>query len=126
MYTVIKRDGKLVDFNIEKIKEAIVKAFDACDKQYHPDVIDFLVLKVTSDFAGKINDGKISVEAIQDSVESVLIKAGYDDVAKAYILYRKLHEKMRNIGSTVLDYKELMENYLKINDWRVKENSTVT
>ena len=126
MYTVVKRDGKQVDFDIAKIKDAITKAFDACGRQYHPDIIDFLVLKVTSEFEPKIEDNKISVEAIQDSVESVLIKAGYDDVSKAYILYRKLHEKMRNIGTTMLDYKELMDNYLKINDWRVKENSTVT
>ena len=126
MYTVVKRDGKQVDFDISKIKDAIIKAFDACGRQYHPDIIDFLVLKVTSEFEPKIEDNKITVEAIQDSVESVLIKAGYDDVSKAYILYRKLHEKMRNIGTTMLDYKELMDNYLKINDWRVKENSTVT
>lgn len=126
MYTVIKRDGSDVQFNIEKIKNAIVKAFDACGKQYHPDVIDFLVLKVTSEFEPKIKNGKITVEAVQDSVESVLIKAGYDDVAKAYILYRKQHEKIRNISTTMLDYKEIVDNYLKINDWRVKENSTVT
>ena len=126
MYTVIKRDGSEVKFDLEKIKNAITKAFDACSKQYHPDVIDFLVLKVTSEFEPKIKDEKISVEAIHDCVESVLIKAGYDDVAKAYILYRKQHEKIRNISNTVLDYKEIVDNYLKINDWRVKENSTVT
>ncbi len=126
MYTVIKRDGSEVKFDLEKIKNAITKAFDACSKQYHPDVIDFLVLKVTSEFEPKIKDEKISVEAIQDCVESVLIKAGYDDVAKAYILYRKQHEKIRNISNTMLDYKEIVDNYLKINDWRVKENSTVT
>ena len=126
MYTVIKRDGSEVKFDLEKIKNAITKAFDACSKQYHADVIDFLVLKVTSEFEPKIKDEKISVEAIQDCVESVLIKAGYDDVAKAYILYRKQHEKIRNISNTMLDYKEIVDNYLKINDWRVKENSTVT
>ena len=126
MYTVIKRDGSEVKFDLEKIKNAITKAFDACSKQYHPDVIDFLVLKVTSEFEPKIKDEKISVEAIQDCVESVLIKAGYDDVAKAYILYRKQHEKIRNISNTMLDYKEKVDNYLKIDDWRVKENSTVT
>ena len=126
MYTVIKRDGSEVKFDLEKIKNAITKAFDACSKQYHPDVIDFLVLKVTSEFEPKITDEKISVEAIPDCVEAVLIKAGYDDVAKAYILYRKQHEKIRNISNTMLDYKEIVDNYLKINDWRVKENSTVT
>ncbi len=126
MYQVLKRDGKVVNFNLSKISNAIMQAFDACDKQYNSDIIDFLALKVTSDFESKIEDGSISVENIQDSVESVLIKAGYDDVAKAYILYRKQREKIRNLGSTIVDYKEIIDNYLKINDWRVKENSTVT
>ncbi len=126
MYVVLKRDGRVADFNITKIKDAITMAFDACEKQYHPDTVDFLALKVTADFEPKIEDGKISVEDIQDSVESVLIKAGYDEVAKAYILYRKQHEKMRNINATMLDYKAIVDNYLKVNDWRVKENSTVT
>ena len=126
MYTVVKRDGKVVDFNLDKIKNAIVSAFEACETQYHPDTIDFLVLKVTSDFESKIKDGRITVENIQDSVETVLIKAGYDDVAKAYILYRKQREKLRNISKTTLDYKSIVDNYLQINDWRVKENSTVT
>ncbi len=126
MYVVLKRDGRVADFNITKIKDAITMAFDACEKQYHPDTVDFLALKVTADFEPKIEDGKVSVENIQDSVESVLIKAGYDEVAKAYILYRKQHEKMRNINATMLDYKSIVDNYLKVADWRVKENSTVT
>ena len=126
MYQVIKRDGKVAEFNISKISAAIEKAFNAQDKQYHPTVIDLLALKVTADFESKIKDGKIAVEDIQDSVESVLIQAGYADVAKAYILYRKQREKIRNMKSTILDYKELVDNYVKVNDWRVKENSTVT
>ena len=126
MYQVIKRDGKIVDFDISKISHAIVLAFDACDKQYNQDVIDFLALKVTADFEPKIKDGRIAVEDIQDSVESVLIKGGYDTVAKAYILYRKQREKVRNLNQTAVNYKEVVDNYLKINDWRVKENSTVT
>ncbi len=125
MYQVIKREGKTVAFHLEKIKDAIIKAFDACEKQYHEDAIDFLTLKVTADFEPKIRDGKIAVEDIQDSVESVLIKGGYDDVAKAYILYRKQREKIRNLSHTVLDYKQVVDSYLKIHDWRVKENSTV-
>ncbi len=126
MYRVTKRDGALAEFNLSKISAAMTKAFDACKRQYTPDIIDFLALKVTADFEPKIKDEMISVESIQDSVESVLIKAGYDDVAKAYILYRKQREKIRNLSSTVLDYKDVVDNYLKINDWRVKENSTVT
>ncbi len=126
MYNVVKRDGKLVNFDIQKISEAIKQAFDACQKAYNQDVIDFLALKVTADFTDKIEDGKITVENIQDSVESVLIKAGYDDVAKAYIIYRRQREKVRNINATMVDYKAIIDNYLNINDWRVKENSTVT
>lgn len=126
MYRVLKRDGKIVDFNLSKISVAITKAFDAMDINYNADIIDLLALKVTADYQEKIKDSTISVEQIQDSVENVLIRAGYADVAKAYILYRKQREKIRNLGSTVLDYKELVNNYLHINDWRVKENSTVT
>lgn len=126
MYKVIKRDGKVAEFDIQKIVNAITKAFHALEKQYNSSVIDFLALKVTADFEPKIRDGRISVEEIQDSVESVLSRAGYSDVAKAYILYRKKRENLRNVESTVLDYKKVVDNYLNVNDWRVKENSTVT
>ena len=126
MYQVIKRDGSVTDFDISKISAAIAKAFEAQNKETHPSVIDLIALHVTADFDGKIKDGKISVEAIQDSVEKVLSESGYADVAKAYILYRKQREKVRNINSALLNYKEIVDNYLKINDWRVKENATVT
>ena len=126
MYQVVKRNDKTADFNLSKISTAIKKAFDAQDKQYNDDLIDFLALKVTADFEPKIKDGTIAVEDIQDSVESVLIRAGYDEVAKAYILYRRQREKLRNMKSTILDYKELVDSYVKVQDWRVKENSTVT
>ena len=126
MYQVVKRDGKIAEFNIEKISAAITKAFDAQGRQYHPSVMDMLALRVTADFEPKIKDGLIAVEDIQDSAERVLSEAGYADVAKAYILYRKQREKVRNVGSALLNYKDLVDNYLQINDWRVKENSTVT
>ena len=126
MYRVVKRDGEIAEFSIGKISAAITKAFEALNKQYHPSVIELLSLHVTSDFESKIKDGNITVEDIQDSVEKVLSESGYADVAKAYIMYRKQREKVRNINSTVLDYKDLVDNYLQINDWRVKENSTVT
>ena len=125
MYTVVKRDGKVTDFDIAKISKAITKAFEAQNKAYNEDIIDLLSLKVTADYAEKITDGQVSVEDIQDSVESVLIKAGYDDIAKAYILYRKQREKIRNMKSTILDYKDVVDSYVKDLDWRVKENSTV-
>ena len=126
MYKVRKREGKIVGFDILKIKEAIKKAFDSVERTYDDNVIDFLALKVTSEFEPKLKDNIISVEDIQDCVEEVLSKAGYSDVAKSYILYRKLHEKMRNMKSTVLDYKDVVNSYINVTDWRVKENSTVT
>ena len=126
MYQVVKRDGTIADFTISKISTAITMAFEATHKQYTPEIIDLLALRVTADYADKVKDGQITVEDIQDSVETVLINAGYADVAKAYILYRKQHEKVRNLTSTMLDYKTLVNDYVNINDWRVKENSTVT
>ncbi|MEG1350985.1 MAG: ribonucleoside triphosphate reductase [Bacilli bacterium] len=126
MYKVRKRDGKIVSFDLPKISEAITKAFEAEDKIFDENVIDFLALKVTAEFEGKIVDNIINVEDIQDAVESVLIKAGYAEVAKAYILYRRLHDKMRNMKSTILDYKDVVNSYVNVTDWRVKENSTVT
>ena len=126
MYQVQKRDGKIAEFDIAKITAAIAKAFDALGKQYHPSTIDLLGLNVTAHFEPKVKDGVISVEDIQDSVEEVLSNAGYADVAKAYILYRKQRENVRNAKATLLDYKSLVDSYLKVEDWRVKENSTVT
>ena len=126
MYQVQKRDGKIVEFNIEKIDAAITKAFEATGTNYTPGVIHFLSVMVTAEFQSKIHDDLIAVEDVQDSVEAVLSRSGYEGVAKAYILYRKQREKVRNVNSALLNYKDLVDNYLKINDWRVKENSTVT
>ena len=126
MYQVTKRDGQVVLFDLSKISAAIGKAFDALEKEYNQDIIDLLALRVTADFADKVKDGLVSVEEIQDSVEAVLFQAGYGDVAKRYILYRKQREKIRNMKSTILDYKQLVDSYVKLSDWRVKENSTVT
>ena len=126
MFSVIKRDGERTDFILSRISDAIMKAFDACEMQYNNDIIDMLALRVTADFQPKIKNGEVQVEEIQDSVEKVLETAGYTEVAKAYILYRKQREKMRTMKSTVLDYKEVVNSYVKVEDWRVKENSTVT
>ena len=126
MYSVMKRTGKLIEFDLGKITQAITLAFEAEQREYNPNIIDFLALKVTADFEPKIKDHCIAVEDIQDSVENVLVQAGYSDVAKAYILYRRQHEKLRDINTTILDYKEIVDNYVNVSDWRVKENSTVT
>ena len=126
MYEVQKRDGQVAEFDIAKISSAIAKAFEALEKQYHPSTIDLLALNVTAHFEPKIKNGVIAVEDIQDSVEEVLSTAGYADVAKSYILYRRQREKVRNANATLLDYKDLVDQYVKVEDWRVKENSTVT
>ncbi len=126
MYKVIKRDNSVAKFDLTKIENAIEKAFAACSRQYNQDIIEVLALRVTSDFEPKIKDNLIGVEEIQDSVEKILSESGYSDVSKAYILYRTQHEKLRNIATTTLDYKKLVDNYLQSLDWRVKENSTVT
>ena len=126
MYKVMKRDGQVVDFNISKISNAIQKAFNSVNRQYNMDIIELLALKVTANYENKIKNGMVTVEDIQDSAEAVLINADYADVAKSYILYRKQREKIRNMKSTILDYKDVVNSYVKVTDWRVKENSTVT
>ncbi len=126
MFSVVKRDGKDADFNLTKINDAIMKAFNATDVQYNNDIIDLLALRVTSDFQKKMNENRVHVEDVQDSVERVLEQAGYTEAAKAYILYRKQREKLRTMKSTILDYKDVVNSYVKVEDWRVKENSTVT
>ncbi len=126
MLNVKKRDGNIVPFNLNKIKVAIEKAFAAVGKNYSDDILDMLALRVTAAFNDKVKDGVVTVEDVQDSVEVVLIQSSYVEVAKAYILYRKQHQKLRDISATTLDYKNTVDNYLKVNDWRVKENSTVS
>lgn len=126
MINVLKRDGEVSEFKLDKIENAITKAFQATGNEYTKDIINLLSLRVTSDFQKKIVNKSIYVEDIQDSVEKVLENTGYTEVAKAYILYRKNREKIRNMKSTILDYKEIVDSYVKEEDWRVKENSTVT
>lgn len=126
MFQVIKRDGGRTDFSLTKINDVIMKAFTATQMSYNNDIVDLLALRVTADFQDKVKEDAIHVEDIQDSVERVLGQAGYEEAAKAYILYRKQREKMRTMKSTILDYKDVVNSYVKVEDWRVKENSTVT
>ena len=126
MITVIKRDGKLAEFDLKRISEAMKKAFIATGTAWNDDVLELLALRVTAEFQENVFDNKIQVEDIQNSVESVLQQAGYTRVAKAYILYRKQREKIRNVEDTFIDYKKLVDSYVHEEDWRVKENSTVS
>ncbi|MGP1414111.1 MAG: ribonucleoside triphosphate reductase [Bacillales bacterium] len=126
MLQVKKRDGKIVEFELEKIKKAIEKAFIAENTPYNNEILDLITIKATSHFKDKVKNNLISVEDIQDLVEITLIETGYVNIAKAYMQYRKNHQVLRDVKSTSLDYKKIVDNYLKVNDWRVKENSTVT
>lgn len=126
MITVVKRDGADAPFQLHKIQDAMAKAFQSTATPVNDDVLELLALRATAKVSAPGASERIGVETIQDSVEEVLAEAGYAEVAKAYILYRKQHEKMRAVNETMLDYKKLVDDYLKINDWRVKENSTVT
>jgi ribonucleoside-triphosphate reductase (formate) len=126
MFKLLRRDGSVAPFDLKKIKEAISKAFQATEMVHTDDILDMLALRVTANFQSKVNNDQVALEDVQDSVEKTLEETGYTDVAKAYILYRKQRENLRNIKSTVVDYKNIVNSYVKSEDWRVKENSTVT
>lgn len=123
MISVEKRDGKIVKLDIQKIYNAIEKAFQSIPLDSDTSILDFLVLKVTADFQSKVKDGIISVEDIQDSVERVLSQAGYSQVCKAYILYRKQRENIRQLKKSSDQYMSIIDSYLNDGDWRNTENS---
>ena len=125
MYQVVKRDGKIASFDISKISTAITKAFEATHMEYNPDTHWISWPEVTADYQDKIHDGKITVETFRTAWRTFSARQAMRR-GQGYILYRKQREKIRNLNSTMLDYKELVDNYVKVNDWRVKENSTVT
>lgn len=126
MLRVAKRDNSIVDFDIKKIEDAMQRAFDEEHKIITPDILELLALRTTAEFSKKVKDNIIGVEDIQDAVEIVLIQAGYVDVSKSYMDYRRKHQELRDLKKTELNYASVVDNYLKVNDWRVKENSTVT
>ncbi len=126
MLKVRKRDESIVEFDLSRIEKAIERAFVAEHKEADKNIIELLALRVTAEFNKKVDNGIVNIEDIQDSVEIVLIQAGYVDVAHSYMDYRKKHADIREIKKTELNYATVVDNYLKISDWRVKENSTVT
>jgi anaerobic ribonucleoside-triphosphate reductase len=114
-----KRDGRLQKFNAGKIANAINAAYGNTN--------DVQSLLYAAEITSNLNtnyDGTIDIEVVQDEVEKFLMKKD-PNIAKKYILYRKDRERIRNAKSTVFNYKKLVEDYLNIADWRVKENSTV-
>ena len=121
-----KRNGELVKFDLKKIENVIIKAFDAENKNYNNDIINKITTMVTGNFNNKVKENTINVEDIQDAVEKTLIESGYVDVAISYIKYRNKHEIMRQIDATNINYVDTINKYLEIDTWKVKENSTVT
>lgn len=126
MLTVIKRDQSQQPFNHTKILEAIEKAFVATNTPITKDLLELITLKVCGHVIQTHKNNTIDIETIQDSVETILSVSGYEQVAKAYILYREQRHKTRKAHQTLIDYKNVINQYLNIEDWRVKENSTVT
>ena len=125
MYKVKKRTGDIEIFELSKVISAIKKAFESCNRDYQDSIVEMIAIKSIAGAEKKITDSVLCVEDIQNSIESVLMGCGYDDVSKAYILYRKQHERNREAKKTVLDYKKIVDGYLKADDWRVKENASI-
>src|SRR3989337_4001328 len=123
-----KRDGRIVPFNQAKITEAINKAlvatqagFSELSRGEHAEVLSSASTLI---IAKKFTPPDIpSVEEIQDIVEEVLSDKGFTKTAKAYILYRETHKKIRETQSTFVDVQKTMDEYLNQSDWRGKENS---
>lgn len=126
MLSVRKRNGSIVEFDLDKIINAMKKAFDATNSHYNEDILERVALRVVADFQPKVKDNLVDIEDVQDSVERTLENLGFAEAAKAYILYRKHREKLRELNSSVLNFSETVNSYLNMLDWRVKENSTVT
>src|SRR5690554_6949366 len=114
-----KRDGRLQKFDPSKIAVAINKAFGRTKN-----VESFTYAMHITEKLNKLEVDVIDIEDVQDEVEKYLMTVD-PEVAKKYILYRRDRERMRHAKETVFNYKKTVEDYLKIEDWRVKENSTV-
>jgi len=118
-----KRDGTIVDFVQDKITNAIYKAMEANG------INDRAAAKTVSDIATFMLEDKFggytipSVEQIQDIVELVLMKQGYHEVAKSYILYRERHKSIREAKQTGINLERLIKDYINDIDWKIRENS---
>ncbi|MFP4400612.1 MAG: ribonucleoside triphosphate reductase [Candidatus Woesearchaeota archaeon] len=120
-----KRNGKIVDFEKQKITEAIMKAAMSVgghDKSMATELTD----KVLYYLKGRVPGDQVpNVEAVQDAVEKVLIEEGHAKTAKAYILYRDQHKRIRDTKRLLIDINNMMDGYLRQEDWRVNENSNI-
>ena len=125
MKFVLKRDSKLEPFDQERITQAIWKAAKAVggrDREQAKRISDEVVAALNKQYG---DDGVPTVEEIQDLVEKQLIEKGHASTAKAYILYRKQHNDMRELAA-LLSSADLVDQYLEVEDWRVKENSNMS
>jgi anaerobic ribonucleoside-triphosphate reductase len=125
MKLIRKRDGTLVGFDSNKITDAISKAIRAVgdkDKKIADELSTAVVKELEERFG---SEGIPTVEEIQDAVEKKLIEKGHVRTAKAYILYRKQHQDLREVAS-LLSNGDLIERYLKVEDWRIRENSNMS
>jgi len=122
---VRKRNGRLEEFDKNRIVNAIWKAARAVggrDRKLAERLSDQVVKMLEERFG---EDGVPTVEEIQDTVEKVLIENGHAKTAKAYILYRKQHQDLRELAA-LLSSSDLVEQYLNLDDWRVRENANMS
>ncbi len=125
MKFVLKRDSKLEPFDQERITTAIWKAAKAVggtDKEQAKQLSNEVVAELQKIYS---DDGVPTVEEVQDVVEKRLIENGHAQTAKAYILYRKQHTDMRELAA-LLSSSDMVDQYLEVEDWRVKENSNMS
>lgn len=118
-----KRDGKTVDFVKEKITIAVFSAMEASglkDRKAAESLSDIVTFVLEDKFGGCTVP---TVEQIQDIVEMVLMKQGYHETAKSYILYREKHKEIRRARETGVNLERLIRDYINENDWKIKENS---
>ena len=126
MISVIKRDKETVGFQLTKLTASIEKALQAAGNVCSQEIAELLSLRTTADFQPKICEGELRTEEIKASAARVLEQTGYTEAAGAYLSYKKEKNSAEEKKNTLLDYKDVVNSYVKVEDWRVKENSTVT
>ena len=126
MISVIKRDKETVGFQLTKLTASIEKALQAAGNVCSQEISELLSLRTTADFQPKICEGELRTEEIKASAARVLEQTGYTEAAGAYLSYKKEKNSAEEKKNTLLDYKDVVNSYVKVEDWRVKENSTVT
>jgi len=125
IHKVVKRDGRVVDFDLNKIADAIFKAAKAVGGQ-NRELSVKLARQVADTYIRNNKNGAMpSVEEIQDLVEKVLIESGHAKTAKAYILYRNQRNETRNLKQSLLNFSELIDGYIDESNWQVRENSNM-